>query len=110
MEPEIINIEQIMQNRRKAVERSIQKISLEELRALVPVLFPVESHPWNQAFRAFLDGAAGDAFYQATTDDDVHVVYCSTRDKGIWYIPEKGVGILQSRGLKMMKEITANSH
>ena len=110
MEPQILNIEQIMQDRRKAVEKSIQRISLQELRTLVTTLFPIESHPWNQAFRTFLNESAGDTFYQATTDDNIHIVYCSTKEKGLWYIPEKGVGILQSRGLKIMKEVAAASH
>ena len=110
MEPEILNVEQIMQDRRKAIEKSIQKVSLEELRVLVTRLFPFESHPWNQAFRTFLDEAAGDTFYQATTDDQIHVVYCSTKEKGLWYIPEKGVGLLQPRGLKTMKEVVKALH
>jgi hypothetical protein len=109
MEPEILNIEQIMQDRARAVETSIRTVSLDELRVLVTTLFPIESHPWNQAFRTFLDESADDTFFQAKADDQIHIVYCSTREKGIWYIPEKGVGILQPRGLKALKQIVANS-
>jgi hypothetical protein len=109
MEPEILNIEQIMHDRRKAVETSIRKVSLDELRVLVTTLFPIESHPWSQAFRTFLDETAGDTFFQAEADDQIHIVYCSTREKGIWFIPEKGVGILQTRGLKALREIVADS-
>jgi hypothetical protein len=109
MEPEILNIEQIMHDRRKAVETSIRKVSLDDLRVLVTTLFPIESHPWSQAFRTFLDESAGATFFQAKADDQIHIAYCSTREKGIWYIPEKGVGILQTRGLKALREIVADS-
>ena len=107
MDTQNLNIEQVMQDRRKAVEESIQRVSLEDLRALVTTLFPVESHPWNQDFRAFLDESAGDTFYKATTNDQIHIVYCSTKERGLWYIPEKGVGIMQAKGLQILKEVVA---
>ena len=48
---------------------------------------------------------AGATFYHASTDERLHLIYCPSQDKGMWFLPGSGMGPLQERGRKMMKEI-----
>jgi hypothetical protein len=36
--------------------------------------------------------------------DNVHIVYCRDKDKGMWFRLGSGMGPLQARGKKVMKE------
>ncbi len=105
MESENLDIESIMHARRDAVAESIREISVEELKSLEASLFPYLDHPWRAPFRQFLDENAGSAFYHATTNDRIQVLYCRTREKGIWFVPGSGVGILQAPALKVLREV-----
>ena len=105
MEPENLDIESIMNDRRHAVEESIREISHLELTSLGESLFPDVTHPWLEQFRRFVEENRGCTFYHATTNERFQVLYCRAREKGIWFIPGVGVGILQHRGLDALREI-----
>jgi len=105
MTPENLDFETIMAARRKAVTKSIRQISIEELDALLPRLLPDAAHPWRELFQQFLDENRGDVFYEGEIDEGVHVVYCRAKEKGIWYFPGAGVGLLEGSALAAMKEI-----
>lgn len=105
MTPEELDVDTIIAARRKAVTKSIRQISIEELNALLPKLFPDASHPWCDLFQQFLDENDRDVFYHAETDEKIYVIYCRAKEKGIWYIAESGVGFLDTRALAVMKEI-----
>jgi hypothetical protein len=98
-----INI--IMEDRRKAVEKNIRKMSAQELKALGEELFPSLEDSWREMYLNFIDENATSTFYHATTQDRIHLVYCRDKGKGIWFIPGSGKGPLQQRGLIIMKEI-----
>jgi hypothetical protein len=53
----------------------------------------------------FLEENTGNTFYHATTNDQVEIIYCPAKEKGIWFLPRGGAGPLQAKGLKIMKEI-----
>jgi hypothetical protein len=105
MTPETLDFETIMAARRKAVTESIRQISIEELHALLPKLLPDAAHPWQELFQQFLDENRGDVFHQGEIDEESHVLYCRAKEKGIWYIPGAGVGLLDGSALAAMKEI-----
>ena len=105
MEPENLDIESIMSDRRHAVEESIREVSVAELQALGTKLFPDVTHPWLGKYHSFLEENQGSIFYHGTTNERIHVVYCRSKEKGIWFIPGVGIGILQEQGLKVMREI-----
>ena len=105
MTPENLDLETIMAARREAVTKSIRQIGIDELNALLPELLPDISHPWRELFQQFLDENCRDTFYQAEAGEEIHVLYCRAKEKGIWYIPKTGVGFLETRVLAPLKEI-----
>ena len=105
MESENLDMESIVHDRRVAVEESIREISNAELKALEQALFPDVTHPWLEPFRRFVEENAGCIFYHAATHDGVQIVYCRAKEKGIWFIPGVGIGILQPRALEALREI-----
>jgi hypothetical protein len=105
MTPENLNMEEITEARRKAVAASIRTISLEELKALGQKLFPFAGDVWGERFFAFLDENPGASFHHATAHDGVQFLYCLAQDKGIWFLPKKGMGPMQPRGRAIFKQI-----
>jgi hypothetical protein len=105
MAPENIDINSIMENRRRAVEESIQQITVDELKGLGEQLFPNMDHPWRDTFFQFIEENASSTFYYAATHDRIHILYCRDKEKGIWFQPGNGRGPMQARGLAIMKEI-----
>ena len=105
MEPENLDIESITEDRRKAIEQTIQVISAEDLKSLGEKLFPFLDHPWRQTFFEFVEEHASDTFYHATTHDQVEIIYCPAKEKGMWFTQGRGMGPLQARGIGILKEI-----
>ena len=105
MKPENLNIDEITEDRRKAVAASIRTISLEELKTLGQQLFPYAGDAWEEKFFAFLNENPGATFHHATADDGVQFLYCHAKDKGIWFLPKKGLGPMQPRGRAILKQI-----
>jgi hypothetical protein len=48
---------------------------------------------------------SGCTFYHATTNDQVEIIYCPDKEKGLWFLRKGGAGPLQAKGLQLMKEI-----
>ena len=102
---ETINMEEITEARRKAIAGSIRTISAEELKALGERLFPHTDHPWREKFFGFITENAGATFHHATTHDHVQIIYCHTKDKGMWFVPGTGMGPMQPKGRSILKQI-----
>jgi hypothetical protein len=100
-----INMEEITEARRKAIAKSIRTISLEELKALGEKLFPQVDHPWREKFFSFITENSGATFYHAVTHDQVQIVYCHDKNKGMWFVPGTGMGPMQAKGLAILKQI-----
>lgn len=109
MEPENMNMDEITEDRRKALAESLHSISLKELTALGEKVFPIHDHPWRETFFNFLAENPHASFYYGTTHDHVHVIYCQDKDKGLWFLPLGGMGPLQKRGLTILKELSAGA-
>jgi hypothetical protein len=107
MEPENLDIESIAEARREAIEQTVQEISVEELKSIGEKIFPSLDHPWRETFFQFLEENKSHAFYHATTNDRVEVIFCPAKERGLWFLPGGGVGPLQARGLQVLKEIVA---
>jgi hypothetical protein len=105
MSAEVPDINKLMEMRREAITESIHPITIQELKAIGEKLFPFLDHPWRETFFSFLEENTSARFFHATTQDRVEIIYCRDRDKGIWFLPEGGVGPLQETGLKILKEI-----
>jgi hypothetical protein len=105
MEPEDLDIESINEDRRKAVEQSIQVISMGDLKSLGEELFPFLDHPWRQLFFEFIEEHASDTVYHGKSDDGFEVIYCPATEKGMWFTRSRAMGPLQARAIAAMKEI-----
>ncbi|MEO7933929.1 MAG: hypothetical protein ABIT76_12295 [Chthoniobacterales bacterium] len=105
MEPENLNIEEIMKSRRHSVEESLTTISVAELKMLTDELFPFNDHPWLEKFLTVIHDPASGTFHHAVVDNRVDVLYCHNKDIGMWFIPGSGKGPLQPEQLKIMREI-----
>lgn len=107
---EFMNMDEITEARRKAITETIRPIGVDELKALGEELFPYLDHPWREAFFGFLTDNTGATFYHAATHDRVQIVYCHAKEKGMWFLPGGGMGPLQAKGLRIMKEIVGARH
>lgn len=105
MLPENLNINEINDTRRKDLQETIRPIGLEELKSLEEQIFPYQESAWRERFSAFVAANPGSTFYHGHTKDGIHILYCHTKEKGIWYLPGSGLGPLLERGLKVMKQI-----
>ena len=105
MPSEDLNMDELTEARREAIEDSIHTVDAHELKSLGEGLFPYVDHPWREKFFAFVDANANATFYHATTHDRVHIIYCPVGEKGMWFMPGSGMGPLQPKGLKVLKEI-----
>jgi hypothetical protein len=103
--PDNFNMDDLTNERRKAIAETIKPISIEALKTLGEGLFPSIDHPWRETFFTFVAENSGATFHHATTHDRVHIIYCGAGGKGMWFMPGSGMGPLQAKGLKIMKEI-----
>jgi hypothetical protein len=99
-----MDIDSLMEARRKGVEETIHPITVEQLKVLGEELFPSTDHPWRERFFQFIKDNAGATHYHAVTPDRVHVVYCQAKDVGMWFTGN-GMGPLQAKARQIMKEI-----
>ena len=102
-----IDIDSIDEERRKSVAKSIRTASREELTKLGDEVFHDLDDPWRDEFFEFIEEHRDAIIYHAIASDDVHMLYCSDKDKGIWFLPGSGKGILSQTGRQMMKEAAA---
>jgi hypothetical protein len=107
MEPENLDIEQINEDRRKAIQQNIEVIGVDDLKALGEKLFPYPDHPWRQKFFEFIEQHSSDTCYHGTTNDGIEVLYCPATEKGMWYTRARGMGPLSDKAIATMKEIVA---
>jgi len=107
---EAFDLENLNKERRAAVAKSLRTISTEDLKKLGNEIFHFADDPWRDAFFKFIADNAGSTFHHAVTSDNVNVVYCRDKDKGMWFLPGSGMGPLQERGRKAMQDIITKGH
>jgi hypothetical protein len=107
---ENFDLENLDNERRKAIAKSIRTISVEELKKLGGELFRYAEDPWREAFFRFIAENPGATYHHAVMSDGVNIVYCRDKDKGIWFLPGSGLGPLQATGRKVMKEMSSGAH
>jgi hypothetical protein len=104
---EKFDLETLNKERRKSAAKTIRPIDAEELKKMGNEIFRYADDPWREAFFNFISENAGASFYHAVTSDGYNFVYCPDKDKGMWFLPGSGMGPLQERGRKAIKEIIA---
>jgi hypothetical protein len=96
-----------MENRRVAVRKTIRPATLDELWELGAKRFPLATDPWCERFGEFLKQHASAKYFRAETYEGAEIVYCKDTGQGVWFLPGKGMGIIQPKGLQMLAEIVA---
>ena len=99
------DLETLTKERRKAIAKSIRTVDTEALKKIGEEIFRYAEDPWREAFFRFIAENPGATFHHAVTSDNVNIVYCRDKDKGMWFLPGSGMGPLQARGKKVMKEM-----
>lgn len=94
-----------METRRAMVKKTIRPVTYEELKTLGEKRFPVATDPWCIRFNEFLQSHKTSKFHRAEIPGGFEIIYCREGDKGVWFLPESGMGIIQPRGLKALAEI-----
>ena len=102
---EKFDLETLTKERRKAIAKSIRTVDTEALKKIGEEIFRYAEDPWREAFFRFIAENPGATFHHAVTSDNVNIVYCRDKDKGMWFLPGSGMGPLQARGKKVMKEM-----
>lgn len=105
MVTETFNVAAIKDGWRREVERTIRKISAEELTAHWERLSSDHSHPWSEPLRRLIDKNGESTFYHAMTIDQIQFIYSQAGEKGYWFLPGIAIGIMQTSALNAMKEI-----
>lgn len=108
MPPENLSAENITAARRIALAGSIRTVSYGELKALGEGLFSVTDEPGRGNYFKFISDNCNTIMHHATTNDGIHIVYCPEKNKGIWCVPGSGFGPLQTKSLRIVKEISDN--
>ena len=99
-----IDIESITKERRKSIAKSIRTISVEDLKKLGDEVFHDLVDPWRQTFFQFIAEHSHATIHHAIASDGVNMLYCRDEDRGIWFVPGTGKGILSPAGRQMMRE------
>jgi hypothetical protein len=105
-----IDIDNINEERRKAVAKSIRTISVEELKKLGEEIFDSPDHPWRETFFRLIAENPGATFHHADAGEGVIFLYCRDEDKGLWCLPKSGMGRLSVKGRQIMKEAFKQGH
>lgn len=110
MERENLDINSITDERRKAIEQTIEHVPVDKLKKIGEELFPFFDDPWRELFFQFIHDHPGSSFYHASTTDGIQFLYSRNENRGIWFIPGTGLGPLQETGLSIMKHAVERGH
>jgi hypothetical protein len=99
-----VEIDEIYDDRRKSVTKSIRIIDIAELKKLAEEIFHSPDDPWKLTLLQLIAQNPGATFYHADAGEGVIFLYCLDVDKGLWFLPGSGMGPLSARARQMMKE------
>ena len=102
---EKFDFETLNEERRKSVAKSLRVISIDEVKKMGDQLFKYADDPWREVYFRFIAEHPGATYHHGVTNDGVNVLYSVDNDRGMWFIPGTGMGPLQEKGRKAMKEI-----
>lgn len=93
------------ENRRLKLKKTIRPITIAELKTLGEARFPIVTDPWCIRYFEFLNSHPEGSFYRGEIPGDVEVIYCREAEKAVWFLPGKGMGIVQARGREILREV-----
>ena len=102
-----VDMETLSDERRRAVQESLQSMSVAELRKVVKELSDFEGDPSQENFVRAIEAHPQESFYRAVTQEGVIILYCPGEDTGVWLLPGSGMGPLPEQAKRHMKEAIA---
>ena len=102
---EKFDLDALNAERRVAMAKSLRPITVEELTQIGEKLFPTAGDSWGVLFAEFLKDNKNATFHHALTSDDVQIVYCRDKDRGLWFTARGSKGPLGERGRAVMKQM-----
>lgn len=97
--------DQTLENRKQMIRKTIRRADISQLRSLGDKYFKVATDPWCERYNSFLNQHETAKYYLAETPDGAEIAYCRDTEQGVWFLPESGMGLIQARGLGLLKEI-----
>jgi hypothetical protein len=102
--------EEIQQHRLDAIRHTIHPVTVEELGKLGEQRFEVATDPWYERYQEFLKDHPTSSYYMARffepeAEEHVELIYCKESNRGIWFLPGKGMGVVQPDELAELEKI-----
>ena len=102
-----VDMETLSEERRRAVQESLESMTVAELRKLVKELSDFEGDPWREDFVRVIEERPEASFYRAVTQEGAIILYCPGDDTGVWFLPGSGMGPLPEQAKRHVKEAIA---
>jgi hypothetical protein len=97
--------EELWEERRKAVEGSLEVISIDELKKIVKEHeTEFVDDPARDEFLRLMTEQPRASFYRAVLQLNAEIYYCRDADFGVWVLSGSGMGPLDVNGKRLMKE------
>ena len=97
----------VSEERRKAIQGSLETMSLVDLQQIVKELSDFEGDPRRENFLDVIEAHPEASFYRAVTQEGAIIFYCPGDDTGLWFLPGSGMGPLPEEAKRHMKEAMA---
>jgi hypothetical protein len=102
-----VDMQNVSEERRKAIHGSLETMSVADLRQLVKELSDFEGDPWRENFVGVIEAHPEASFYRAVTQEGAVILYCPGEDTGVWFLPGSGMGPLPEEAKRHMREAMA---
>lgn len=97
--------DETVNHRREAIRETIHRVGIEEIRALGAERLPVATDPWAERFNRFLNTHPRSRYYLAEVPGGFEIAYCHDTGDALWFLPGSGMGVVQEKGRKFLKEL-----
>jgi hypothetical protein len=102
-----VDMETLSEERRRALQQSLESMTVAELCNVVKELSDFEGDPWQQKLVGVIEAHPEASFYRAVTQEGAIILYCPGEDTGVWFLPGSGMGPLPEQAKRHMKEAIA---
>ena len=102
-----VDMQTVSEERRKAIQGSLETMTAAELRKIVKELSDFEGDPSQENFVRVIEAHPEASFYRAVTQEGAIILYCPGEDTGVWFLPGSGMGPLPEQAKRHMKEAIA---
>ena len=102
-----VDMQTVSEERRKAIQGSLETMTVAELREIVKELSDFEGDPSQENFVRVIEAHPEASFYRAVTQEGAIILYCPGENSGVWFLPGSGMGPLPEEAKCHMKEVIA---